>query len=89
MRVYCNLCNQTKELDVYLTKKQRTVFNFIKNYKQKNKKAPTFREIAENCNLSSTSNVDRYVYVLKRKELIDYKRYTHRSIQILKEPINE
>ena len=43
MRVHCNLCNQTKELDVYLTKKQRTVFNFIKNYKQKNKKAPTFR----------------------------------------------
>tara|TARA_R100001460_G_scaffold102156_2_gene146417 strand:- start:18626 stop:18895 length:270 start_codon:yes stop_codon:yes gene_type:complete len=89
MRVHCNLCNQEKDLQVTLTTKQHKVFNFIKNYKVKYKKSPTYREIASNCDFKSTSNVDRYIYLLKKKNLIDVSPYTHRSIQILKEPISE
>ena len=87
MQIKCNLCNKTKEFDVSLTKKQKEILLFIISYKKENKQSPTLREIAKGVNLISTSNIDRYVFLLKDKNFIDYLPYTHRSITVLKEPL--
>ncbi len=87
MQIKCNLCNKTKEFDVSLTKKQAQILSFIVLYRKENKQSPTLREIANGVNLSSTSNIDRYIYLLKDKNFIDYSPYLHRSITVLKEPL--
>tara|TARA_R110000824_G_scaffold365782_1_gene554332 strand:+ start:326 stop:589 length:264 start_codon:yes stop_codon:yes gene_type:complete len=87
MQIKCNLCNKTKDFDVSLTRKQKKVLSFIISYKKENKQSPTFREIADGINLISTSNIDRYIFVLKNKNFIDYLPYSHRSITVLKEPL--
>ena len=87
MQIKCNLCNKTKDFDVSLTRKQKKVLSFIISYKKENKQSPTFREIADGINLRSTSNIDRYIFVLKNKNFIDYLPYSHRSITVLKEPL--
>jgi len=87
MQIKCNLCNKTKDFDVSLTRKQKKVLSFIISYRKENKQSPTFREIADGINLISTSNIDRYIFVLKNKNFIDYLPYSHRSITVLKEPL--
>jgi SOS-response transcriptional repressor LexA len=87
MKIKCNLCNKTKDFEVSLTRKQKKVLSFIISYRKENKQSPTFREIADGINLISTSNIDRYIFVLKNKNFIDYLPYSHRSITVLKEPL--
>tara|TARA_R100001463_G_scaffold25735_7_gene60789 strand:- start:8623 stop:8886 length:264 start_codon:yes stop_codon:yes gene_type:complete len=87
MQIKCNLCNKTKDFNVSLTKKQKKVLSFIVSYQKQNKQSPTLREIAKGVNLVSTSNIDRYIYLLRDKNFIEYSPYLHRSITVLKEPL--
>tara|TARA_R100001015_G_C4606798_1_gene161869 strand:- start:191 stop:454 length:264 start_codon:yes stop_codon:yes gene_type:complete len=87
MQIKCNLCNETKDFDVSLTKKQKQILLFIIAFIKENNQSPTLKEIAKGVNLSSTSNIDRYLYLLKEKNFIKQLPYLHRSITVLKEPL--
>jgi len=84
MDVFCNICNENKQIDEYLTDTQIKILQFIKRYIQENKKSPTFRKISKELNISLTY-VDSNLYQLAKKEFIKKKPYTARGIYILKD----
>lgn len=67
-------------------RKEQEVFNIIKNYVEKNKFAPSVREICDLVGLSSTASVQRYIVALEKKAYI--KRIHARAIKILKNEYN-
>lgn len=83
--IKCNICGIVKEIDSFLTPKEKEILKFIKNYQEENCLSPSFREIMKGVNLNSTSNVDRYLYKLEKKSFIYLELGKHRSIKIIKE----
>lgn len=65
-----------------LTQKQQKIFNIIKNYIDKEKIAPTVREIAQFAELASTSTVHRHLKRLEDKGYIYKSENCPRSIRI-------
>lgn len=58
------------------------VLNFIKSYIEEKKFPPTIREIADGCDMSSTSVVTYYLNKLEDSNRITRYRYTSRGIVI-------
>lgn len=67
-----------------MTEKQQKIYNIIKKYIEKNKYAPTIREIRDASGLKSTSTIEEYLIILKQKGYIDYVNGKSRTITILK-----
>jgi len=65
-----------------LTKKQRIVLDFIKDFMLDNGYAPSVREIGIGLNLSSPATIHGYLKRLKEKDYIDYKENKSRTIII-------
>lgn len=72
------------EKKMALTKKQRDVLGFIRDYKQKHKVSPTLREIQDNFKLKSQSSVQEYLRYLQSYGAIQVKKGSIRGI-ILRE----
>lgn len=66
-----------------LTKRQSNILKFIESYQKKEGWAPSIREIAEACGLSSTSSVFRNLKVLENKGYIERMENSPRAIRVL------
>jgi len=65
-----------------LTKKQRTVLDFIVNYVKDFGCAPTYREIAEALDLSSPASIHQYMKALEEKGYVSMSHNEARSIEL-------
>lgn len=65
-----------------LSKKQQRIYDFIKNYIEKNNIPPTIREICEALGLASTSTVHAHLATLERKGYIYREPSKNRNIEI-------
>ena len=68
-----------------LTKKQRTVFNFIRKQIKQNGNAPTIREIADEMGFRSPNGVICHLTALEKKGLIHRGSHKSRSISLTDE----
>ena len=68
-----------------LTKRQREIFEFIKQSVTKLGRPPSLREIGEKFDINSTNGVRSVLDALERKGYIHRNRYLSRGIEILKE----
>ncbi|TSC93701.1 MAG: repressor LexA [Candidatus Berkelbacteria bacterium Licking1014_85] len=67
---------------ISLTKKQREVYEYIKNYLDRYDYAPSFREIAKAFGFSSVSTVAGYIDALKEKKYLEGENHVARSLQL-------
>lgn len=65
-----------------LTKKQKEVFDYIKNFIDRYDFAPSYREIAQAFEFSSIATVAGYIESLKEKGFLDNEHNIARSIQL-------
>lgn len=65
-----------------LTKKQKGVYDYIKDYIQKNSIAPYIREIQEGCGIYSYKSAVDKLLALEKKGYIKRVLNKHRSISI-------
>jgi repressor LexA len=68
-----------------LTKKQHEVLQFIKDYMQTHRYAPSYREIMQHFSFTSLGTVYRYIQVLKEKKVLDCKKQSSRSLALLQD----
>ena len=71
-----------------LTKKQKEVLDFIKDFKNKNEISPTQREIKDHFGLKSYGSVQRYLKYLKDANLIENDWNSKRGLQLIEEDID-
>lgn len=64
-----------------MTKRQRQVYDFIKDFWHQNKKGPTFREIAGHLN-SAVGNAYFIVQCLEAQGYVERERYRHRTLKV-------
>lgn len=76
------------ELD-QLTKRQRAVYDFIRDKIRNRGYGPTVREIGENFDISSPNGVMCHLKALEKKGLITREPNMSRAIQLAVEPIEE
>lgn len=67
---------------MYLTKKQREVYNYINNYIRRKGYAPTLEEIGIGLGLSSLATVHKHLKHLEEKGVIERKWNRGRSIEL-------
>lgn len=67
---------------VSLTKKQKDVYEYVKNYLDRYDYAPSFREIAKAFDFSSVSTVASYIEALKAKGFLASEQNVARSLQL-------
>lgn len=65
-----------------LTKRQKEILDFIRNFIAENGYAPSFREIAYYFELSSVSTVAEYISILEEKGYLTKEAMEARSIQL-------
>jgi repressor LexA len=65
-----------------LTKKQRDILEFIRNFIDDNGYAPSYREIAHYFELSSTGTVAEYINILEEKGYLTKDAMEARAIQL-------
>ena len=59
--------------------KRDEIYNFVKEYQEKNKRPPTYREICKACKISSTSVVDYHIKQLVKENRMT-KHFGYRNI---------
>jgi len=69
-----------------LTKRQKQVLDFLKNFQDKHGYAPSFEEIARGLKLTSLATVHKHMGTLERKGFIRRGYNQSRSIEILQLP---
>ena len=72
-----------------LTKKQKEVYDYIRNYLAENSFAPTQKEIKEHFGLKSFGSVNRYMKYLIEAELIEMDWNARRGIRVIEEVENQ
>ncbi len=80
-----NPTTETPTQPTYLTKKQKNIFDFVKDYVEKNGYAPSYREIARNFNISSPATIYEHIKTLKEKGYIKNAVRHARSLELVKE----
>lgn len=70
------------------TNKEREIWNFIKEFIEKNGYSPTVREICVGVNLKSPSSVMMYLKNMRKAGSIDYKDESPRTITLTGYRIN-
>jgi repressor LexA len=68
-----------------VTKRQNQILSFISNYIDKNGYSPSYREIQEHFEISSSASVHKHVQALQRKGILDKEKNCSRSIKLEKE----
>lgn len=69
--------------------RQRQILKFLAQYMQKNKSAPTLKEIAGSIGVSSMATVHEHLTALERKGLITRKKGATRGMEIVDPQINQ
>ncbi|MCE9545864.1 MAG: transcriptional repressor LexA [Planctomycetia bacterium] len=72
-----------------LTKRQKTVYEFIRDKIRNRGYGPTVREIGDEFDISSPNGVMCHLKALEKKGLISREKNMSRAIQLLKEPVEE
>jgi repressor LexA len=72
-----------------LTKRQKTVYEFIRDKIRNRGYGPTVREIGENFGISSPNGVMCHLKALEKKGLITREPNMSRAIQLVAEPIDQ
>ena len=65
-----------------LTRRQKEILDFIRNFIDENGYAPSYREIAYYFELSSTGTVAEYITILEEKGYLSKEAMDARSIQL-------
>ena len=68
---------------MYLTKKQKDIFNYIKDYIDDKEYSPSLKEIGEYFDNMSTSGVFYHLKALEKKGVIKKRVFDTRSIEIV------
>ncbi|MBJ7449419.1 MAG: repressor LexA [Parachlamydiales bacterium] len=68
-----------------LTKRQREVLEFIKNFISRHQYSPSYREIQLHFNLSSLATVSKHVHSLSKKGLVQLEKGQARSLNSTQE----
>ena len=87
MKIKCNLCSKTIDVDENLTDKQLQILNFIVEYRKKHSKCPAIREIMDGLGYKSTSGIFTHIEALIFKKYLAKQPYKKRNLIILKEVI--
>ena len=87
MKIKCNLCSKTIDVDENLTDKQLQILNFIVEYRKKHSKCPAIREIMDGLGYKSTSCIFTHIEALILKKYLAKQPYKKRNLIILKEVI--
>lgn len=66
-----------------ITKRQKQIFNFIKEFIAQNSFSPSYKEIMQHCELSSLGSVYKHIQALKRKGLLTTEKHCSRSMKII------
>jgi len=73
---------------MHLTKRQREIYEYLKNHIRSRGYAPSIVEIGKQFHLSSPATVHKHLIHLKNKGLIRKKQNLSRAIEIIPEPSN-
>jgi len=65
-----------------ITKRQKEIYDYIKNYIEKKGFSPTFEEIKKHFKLSALSTVHQHIETLKKKGFIVKNNYSARGIEL-------
>ncbi|MFQ6673945.1 MAG: LexA family protein, partial [Fidelibacterota bacterium] len=74
---------------MYLTKRQREIFDYLKGYLHSNGYAPTFDEIAGHFGFSSKGTVYKHIKALQSKGLVRHEWNRTRAIEIEPDPTGQ
>ena len=85
MKIKCNLCSKTIDVDENLTDKQLQILNFIVEYRKKHSKCPAIREIMDGLGYKSTCGIFTHIEALILKKYLAKQPYKKRNLIILKE----
>lgn len=80
---YVTLYNERFASRVPLSKKQREVLDFIVQYSDEHRMAPTLREIAEHFDYRTLATVHEHLEILRRKGWIKREFNGSRGIEVL------
>jgi len=72
---------------MYLTKRQKQIFDFVTDYIRSNGYAPSIEEIRQHFHLASLATVHKHLKFLERKGAITRQPHQSRSIELV--PTNE
>ena len=73
-------------MDMELTKKQKTILDFINDFQNKNGYPPTVRDICIGVGLRSTATVFTHLKNLEEKGVLNKSSAKNRAISVVKEP---
>lgn len=65
-----------------LTKKQKSILDFIKSHLEENGYAPSFREIGTQFSLKSTATIHQHVHALKQKGYLKIEPRSARAVEL-------
>jgi len=71
------------KVSMYLTKRQREIYNFIRRYIRKNGISPTLEEIAEGVGVASLATVHKHLNNMELKGVIQRESNRSRSIELI------
>jgi repressor LexA len=75
-------------VDQKLTKRQRQILDFVTDFKRRLGYSPSYREIADNFELSSTATIHEHIKMLEDKGFIATNHNSARSIELIKMETN-
>tara|TARA_R100000781_G_C4055152_1_gene119101 strand:- start:289 stop:558 length:270 start_codon:yes stop_codon:yes gene_type:complete len=85
MKIKCTICQKTVEYSQKLSKKQLKVLQFIQTYQSKSPQSPSYREISSGLGYATPSAVYNIIDRLIDKQFLKKRKYSARSLVILKE----
>jgi repressor LexA len=74
---------------MYLTKKQKAVYDYVKEYIDKNGFAPSVQEMCNFFGKASLNTMHKYLVTLEEKGLLKRTPYKNRSIELVEDPFNQ
>ncbi len=69
-----------KENHIGLTKRQREIADYIKDFIEKQRYSPSYREIMKHFGLNSTSSIHKHIVALQKKGYINFEKNAPRSL---------
>jgi repressor LexA len=72
---------------MYLTKRQREIFNNIKDYIKDHGYSPSLKELAETCGSMSTAGVFNHINALIKKGVVKKTPYGRRALELIENPV--
>jgi len=84
MKIKCSICQKTVEYSQKLSKAQLKVLQFIQDYQSNNIQSPSYRDMAVGLGYATPSALFNIIDILIDKEFIKKRKFSARSIVILK-----